>query len=70
MSWVTIQRNRLLAESIPHDVTECEALIRRHHEYRADINARQTHVEEFVARGQRMIADKHVLASEINTKVA
>lgn len=41
----------------------------RHAEYQAEINGRQPAVDEFIRKGNSMIATQHVLSSEISGKV-
>ncbi|VDK61916.1 unnamed protein product [Onchocerca ochengi] len=56
-------------ETLPNDVEGCKALMLRHAEYQAEINGRQPAVDEFIRKGNSMIAAHHVLSSEISGKI-
>jgi hypothetical protein len=62
-------RAKITAESLPRDVQACEALLRRHHEYNAELMARLPNINDFVAKGEAMINSDHVLKAEIAQKV-
>lgn len=44
-------------------------MLLRHAEYQAEISGRQPAVDEFIRKGNNMIAAQHVLSSEISGKV-
>lgn len=57
------------SEVLAKDVAGAEALVRRHTEYRSEMDARLPMVEEFSRKGREMVRQKHLLAPEIEEKV-
>ncbi|VBB25988.1 unnamed protein product, partial [Acanthocheilonema viteae] len=69
ITWIKRLQHTITSETLPNDVEGCKALMLRHTEYQAEINGRQPAVDEFIRKGNNMIAAQHVLSSEIFGKI-
>ncbi|EJD74610.1 beta chain spectrin [Loa loa] len=69
ITWIKRLQHAITSETLPNDVEGCKTLMLRHAEYQAEINGRQPAVDEFIRKGNNMIAAQHILSSEISAKI-
>ncbi|KAI6189412.1 Karst [Aphelenchoides bicaudatus] len=55
ISWIQEMRTKIIGESLPRDLANCEALNVRHGEYHTEIQQREPQKNAFVAEGRKMI---------------
>jgi spectrin beta len=60
---------RITSDDLARDVTGAEALISRHKENKAEIDARQKDFTKFSQTGHKLISDGHFLSDEIQEKI-
>ncbi|XP_078000869.1 spectrin beta chain, non-erythrocytic 5-like isoform X3 [Glandiceps talaboti] len=68
-AWVSEMMALITSDELAKDVTGAEALIARHMENKAEIDARTSSIKEFTQTGQSLIDNGHFLADEIKDKV-
>jgi len=56
---------RITADELARDVAGAEALLNRHRENKAEIDARLKDFARFTQKGKSLIAEKNFLASEV-----
>ncbi|KRX45019.1 Spectrin beta chain, non-erythrocytic 5 [Trichinella murrelli] len=69
INWINGMQTTITADSLVKDVPGAEALLLRHKERFAEIEARAPAVVEFIQLGKEMMRSKHVLSLEICDKV-
>ncbi|KRX16492.1 Spectrin beta chain, non-erythrocytic 5, partial [Trichinella nelsoni] len=69
INWINGMQTMITADSLVKDVPGAEALLLRHKERFAEIEARAPAVVEFIQLGKEMMRSKHVLSLEICDKV-
>ncbi|VDK88570.1 unnamed protein product, partial [Litomosoides sigmodontis] len=69
ITWIKRLQHAITSETLPNDVEGCKALMLRHAEYQVEVNGRQPAVDEFIHKGNSMIATQHVLSAEISVKI-
>lgn len=60
---------RITSDDLAKDVSGAEALISRHKENKAEIDARQKDFTKFTQTGHKLISEGHFLSDEIQEKV-
>lgn len=70
VSWINETVAKVTAPELARDVPGAEALIGRHAEYRAEIDAHDDAFAAFYQQGQALVRQGHFLAKEIEEKVA
>ncbi|XP_070576983.1 spectrin beta chain, non-erythrocytic 5-like isoform X4 [Ptychodera flava] len=68
-AWVSEMMAMITSDELAKDVAGAEALIARHMEHKAEIEARTGSINEFTQNGQQLIDNGHFLADEIKDKV-
>ncbi|XP_014213231.1 spectrin beta chain, non-erythrocytic 1 isoform X2 [Copidosoma floridanum] len=70
ISWINEMVAKITAPELARDVPGAEALISRHSEYRAEIDAHDDAFAKFYEAGQKLVQQGHFLAKEIQEKVS
>jgi len=68
-AWCNEMQARITADDLAHDVAGAEALLNRHRENKAEIDARLKDFSKFTQKGKMLIAEKNFLATEIQEKI-
>ena len=66
-SWCNEMLARITADDLAKDVSGAEALISRHKENKAEIDARVKDITHFTQKGRSLIAEKNFMASEVHS---
>jgi spectrin beta len=69
-SWISDMRSLLLADELAIDVSGAEALILRHREHKAEMDAREGSFQDFSDRGEELVAAEHYATDEILDKMS
>ncbi|KAJ8678764.1 hypothetical protein QAD02_014551 [Eretmocerus hayati] len=70
ISWISEMLAKVTAPELARDVPGAEALISRHNEYRAEIDAHDDAFSKFYQTGQALVQQGHFLAKEVQEKVS
>lgn len=70
MAWINEMVARITAPELAIDVAGAEALLVRIKDHRAEIDSRRDAFDKFYTDGQKLIADKHFLAYEVQEKIS
>eukprot|EP00118_Oscarella_pearsei_P018140 m.184464 g.184464 ORF g.184464 m.184464 type:complete len:3710 (+) comp39319_c1_seq2:34-11163(+) len=68
-SWIMDMKSQILADDLASDVPGAEALITRHKEHKAEMDARKLNFDEFLERGGELVSANHYSSEEILEKM-
>ena len=68
-SWMNTMNALVSSNDLGTDVTGAEALIERHQEHRAEIDARASTFDNFDAFGHELLENKHYASPEIEERI-
>ncbi|KAL1471295.1 hypothetical protein MTO96_023750 [Rhipicephalus appendiculatus] len=69
MAWLNDITARITSDELARDVTGAEALLARHREHKAEMDARAESFSRFVANGEKIIASGHFMADEVRDRI-
>ncbi|XP_070377881.1 spectrin beta chain, non-erythrocytic 1-like isoform X1 [Dermacentor albipictus] len=69
MAWLNDITARITSDELARDVTGAEALLARHREHRAEMDARAESFSRFVANGDKIIASGHFMSDEVRDRI-
>lgn len=69
MAWINEMVAAITSENLAKDVETAESQSHRHQEHKAEMNARQPNVDDFIRLGKDMVKQRHLLSAEIQEKV-
>ncbi|CAG0903884.1 unnamed protein product, partial [Darwinula stevensoni] len=70
MAWTSEMIAKVTAPELGKDVKAAEAIISRHNEYKAEIDARIDAFAKFASKGQKIISQGHFMSDEIQEKIS
>lgn len=68
-AWCNEMQARITADELAKDVPGAEALINRHKENKAEIDARLKDFSRFTQKGNALIAEKNFLSSQVGDAI-
>ena len=65
-AWCNEMQARITTDELAKDVAGAEALVNRHKENKAEIDARTKELNRFIQKGNSLIAEKNFLRAEVS----